>query len=151
MPITIDPEETLTEVVRGESFTATITAIADEEEIENVTAILQGDAEPQIIITPKETSVDISGEYLDPFLDIFTFVEKGSSNLIETPKEVVGLSNLPPNKDFFDLDQDTRNIVTKTFTVIVTYDGGNIEEFTITQDLLNTLDAIKDFVGSYYE
>lgn len=151
MPIAINPEETLTEVVRGESFTATITVTADEEEIENVTAILQGDAEPQIIITPKETSVDISGKYLDPFLDVFKYVEKGSSDLIEAPKEVVSLSNLPPNKDFFNLDQDTRNIVTKTYTVTVTYDGGNTEEFTITQDILNTLDAIKDFVESYYE
>jgi len=152
MAITINPDDEIPEVVRNQSFSASVSASADDTEvIEQVTATLQGTAESGIIITPGETSVSISGRYADAFVDLFTFVERGSSNLLETPTTVRGVSKLPPDKDFFDLDQDTRGRITRTYTITVTYDGGTTEDFTITHDIVNTLEAIRRFVASYYD
>jgi hypothetical protein len=150
--ISITPDDEIPEVVRGQSFSATVSASADDTEVINqVTATLQGDVEPRIVITPGETSVNISGSYIDAFIDLFTYVERGSSNLIETPTRVRGTSNLPPEKDFFDLNQDVRREITRTYTITVTYDGGSTEDFTVTHDIVNTLEAIRSFVASYYD
>jgi hypothetical protein len=62
MAITINPDEEIPEVVRNQSFSASVSASADDTEvIEQVTATLQGTAESGIVITPGETSVTISG------------------------------------------------------------------------------------------
>jgi hypothetical protein len=83
-------------------------------------------------------------------VDLFTYVERGSSNLLETPTTVRGTSKLPPDKDFYNLNQDTRDRITRTYTITVTYDGGATEDFTVTHDIVNTLEAIRSFVASYY-
>ena len=152
MAISITPDDEIAEVIRGQSFTATVSASADASEvIDEVTASLQGGVESGIIITPGVTSVSISGTYEDAFVDQFSYVERGSSNLIENPTTVIGTNNLPSGKDFFSLNQDTRNIITRTYTITVTYDGGSTEDFTITHDIVNTLEAIRSFVASYYD
>ena len=91
-----------------------------------------------LTITPGTTSVSISGTFNDPFSDSFTYVDKGGTNLVDTPTTVVGASNVPANKEFYLLDQDTRNYVIVTFTIQVvstTTIGGATSTVTQTATL----------------
>jgi len=132
------------------SVDASVTASADEGEIiESVTASLNT-VEPNIVITGGEESVNIAGTYSDPFLDTFRYVSKGSSNKIETPTSVVGISNMPENKDLFELDQDTRKDTTKYFTITVVSNVGS-NTFNVTHKILNDLEGIRSFMDTYYD
>jgi hypothetical protein len=146
---TISPT-TITDTVRPGTVNVTIEAIGDLAEIiTSVSATIDAN-EPSIRITPGVTSVSIVGSYKDAFEDLLTYIERGSSNLIEIPKVANGISNLPPNKDFYQLDQDQRGFVRRTYTVTVNFQTGDPETFTLTHDILNSLDGITSFVSSYY-
>ena len=127
-----------------------VTIEGDEDEvIESVTCTVSG-SQPDIVISTTLESVSITGTYLDPYEDVFTYVEKGSSNLLQTPSVVSGVANLPPQKDFFDLDQDTRNFVTVTYSVEVVHDLGT-DNFELTQNIYNEWDAIYNVIDNYYD
>ena len=107
-------------------------------------------------ITPGTTSVNISGTFDDPFSDSFTYVDKGGTNLVDTPTTVIGVSNVPANKEFYLLDQDTRNYVIVTFTievVVTTTIGGATSTVTKTATLQvnNEWEGIRSFVDTYYD
>ena len=109
-----------------------------------------------LTITPGTTSVNISGTFDDPFSDSFTYVEKGGTNLVDTPTTVIGVSNMPPNKEYYLLDQDTRNYVIVTFTILVevtTTIGGATSTVTKTATLQvnNEWEGIRSFVDTYYD
>ena len=109
-----------------------------------------------LTITPGTTSVNISGTFDDPFSDSFTYVDKGGTNLVDTPTTVIGVSNVPPNKEFYLLDQDTRNYVIVTFTiqvVVTTTIGGatNTVTQTATLQVNNEWEGIRSFVDTYYD
>jgi hypothetical protein len=144
--------ETIPQTTRSErniDITVSATALLPEI-ISSVSASLDTD-DPLIVITPGETEVSIVGTYNDPFEDFFTYVEKGSSNLLETPKTVKGVSNLPLKKDFYELNQDQNRLATKTYTITVNFEVGDPQTFTLTHDILNDLEGIRSFVASYYE
>ena len=108
-----------------------------------------------ITMTSGTSSCTLAGTYIDSFTDQFTYVEKGSSNLAGSPTTVIGLDNLPSNKLFFNLNQDSTASVTKSYTVSVTYNEENdrtqkTETFAVTQIVNNEYDSIKNAVGSYY-
>jgi hypothetical protein len=113
--------------------------------------------QPNVIIFKEdEETIRIQGTYLDPFDDIFRYVEKGSSDKLETPTTVVGVSNLPPNKDYFDLNQDVRLLETIFYDVFVDLKDKMTQEITteeleVTHDILNELEGIRVFVAEYYE
>ena len=104
---------------------ATITATGDAGEIIQSTLVELEEDEPGVTIVNGITSSSINGTYIDPFEDSFTYVERGSSNLIETPKTVIGTENMPPNKDFFILSQDTREESIRHYNVTVVSDLGS--------------------------
>ena len=109
-----------------------------------------------LTITPGTTSVNISGTFDDPFSDSFTYVEKGGTNLVDTPTTVIGVSNMPPNKEYYLLDQDTRNYVIVTFTILVevTTTIGNTTSTvtkTATLQVNNEWEGIRSFVDTYYD
>ena len=109
-----------------------------------------------LTITPGQNQVSITGTFDDPFSDSFTYVEKGSTNLVETPTTIIGVSNMPANKEYYLLDQDTRNYVIVTFTIVVTIDStiGNTtstETFTATLQVNNEWEGIRSFVDTYYD
>ena len=109
-----------------------------------------------LTITPGTTSVNISGTFDDPFSDSFTYVEKGSTNLVETPTTIIGVSNMPANKEYYLLDQDTRNYVIVTFTILVevTTTIGNTTSTvtkTATLQVNNEWEGIRSFVDTYYD
>ena len=114
------------------------------------------DLSSTLTITPGTTSVNISGTFDDPFSDSFTYVDKGGTNLVDTPTTVIGVSNVPTNKEFYLLDQDTRNYVIVTFTievVVTTTIGGATSTVTQTATLQvnNEWEGIRSFVDTYYD
>ena len=110
-----------------------------------------------LTITPGTTSVNISGTFDDPFSDSFTYVEKGGTDLVDTPTTVVGVSNMPAGKDFYFLDQDQRWYVLVTFTIQVVetapspYTGSNTATFYPTLRVENSWEGIRSFVDTYYD
>jgi hypothetical protein len=134
---------------------APITASGDEME-SNIIVIASstGVSEHGITITSGPILATIVGKYADPFLDTFKYVSKGSSNKIETPTTVVGVQNMPPKKELFDLNQDTRLSELKTYQITVNYDDEFLvpgtETFTVTQKILNDLESIRSFIDTYY-
>lgn len=131
------------------SVNATITAIADFGEIiSSVTAIsLQNETDIQI--TSDISSVTIVGKYVDPFSDKFTYVNKGSSDKLQSPTTVIGAVNLPLDKDLFKLQQDTREYTINSYMITVVSDLGT-ENFTVTHKILNEWDGIKTLIDEYY-
>ncbi len=103
-----------------------------------------------LTITPGTTSVTITGTFDDPFSDIFTYVSKGSTNNVETPTVVIGVSNMVPNKEYYDLNQDTRSHVILTFVIVVTVDGTD-ETLNATLQVNNEWEGIRSFVDTYYD
>ncbi len=135
----------------------TVTASTDDalqETITNVTATVDG-TEPDLVITPGTTSVSITGSFADPFVDSFTYVDAGESTNTMTPITVVGAPNLPPDKVFYDLDQDMTAYTVKTFTVVVSYELNNSaqtpESFTLTMKINNEWEGIRSLVDNYYD
>ena len=110
-----------------------------------------------LTITPGTSSVSISGTFNDPFSDSFTYVEKGGTDLVDTPTTVVGVSNMPAGKDFYFLDQDQRWYVLVTFTIQVVetapspYTGSNTATFYPTLRVENSWEGIRSFVDTYYD
>ena len=129
---------------------ATITATGDAGEIIQSTLVELEEDEPGVTIVNGITSSSINGTYIDPFEDSFTYVERGSSNLIETPKTVIGTENMPPNKDFFILSQDTREESIRHYNVTVVSDVGS-NSFEVTHSIYNEWEGIRSFVDNYYD
>ena len=129
---------------------ATITATGDAGEIIQSILVELEEDEPGVTIVNGITSSSINGTYIDPFEDSFTYVERGSSNLIETPKTVIGTENMPPNKDFFILSQDTREESIRHYNVTVVSDVGS-DSFEVTHSIYNEWEGIRSFVDNYYD
>jgi hypothetical protein len=123
------------------------------ETIEGISCVLRS-VEPDIVISTTTDTANVVGTYQDPFTDTFQFVSKGSSNLTETPTTVVGVENVPVQKDLFNLNQDTRGSFTLTYDVVVDYDDAgsqDSESFVITQDITNEFEGIRSFIDNYYD
>lgn len=156
MAIVIDPVSNLPAVTRDVNFSNTISASGDAgENIISVTASLVGDPlEPTVSFNNAATSSTLSGQFKNGFTDIFQYVSKGSSTAVETPTVVVGQENVPPDQDLFDLNQDKNQSINRIIAVTVEYDDmGTPGTFTsnLTQPVFNNLDAMKNFMGSYFK
>ena len=138
----------VTAVNRTGTISATVTAAADDEEtINNVTSTTH----TGITMTTGTTSCTLIGSYVDPFTDTFQYVEATSSDKLSTPVTVTGLANLPSDKRFYNLGQDTTASVTKSYTITVTYNTTSTSTFTVTHVINNTWDAIYSAVNTYYD
>jgi len=161
-----DPEDPLipelNPVVRDTEFSGVVAASVVVEEgftpdkvIEQVSAELLGLADPEIKITPGESSVAISGRHSTVFLDVFTYVSVGSSNLIEEAKTAVGVAFLPNISNMYDLKQDGALEKIRQFKITVTYyippavNTKLTEEFTVPQTVENGLEAVRQFMANY--
>ena len=103
-----------------------------------------------LTLTAGVSSCTIVGTFDDPFSDIFTYVSKGSTNNVETPTVVIGVSNMVPNKEYYDLNQDTRAYVILTFNITVVTDVSTYNE-TATLQVNNEWEGIRSFVDTYYD
>lgn len=147
---TVSPEQ-LPPIAVGSTFTTTISVAPSTigEIITGVTAALDGEpAEADITITGGSSSVTISGKHMNTFKDFFTYLEPGTTLQDSTPTEVQGRGNVPPNKNLFDTNLDKRGSQIRTFKVNITTTLGS-STVNVTQEVLNTLDAMKDFMANY--
>tara|TARA_B100000925_G_scaffold47977_1_gene31228 strand:+ start:105 stop:575 length:471 start_codon:yes stop_codon:yes gene_type:complete len=155
MAITITPDEAtgLTDITRPNfAMNQTVTASSDDgsDTITNVTASVAG-SQPDLVITSGTTSVNIGGTLTDPFNDQFTYVEKGTDASLypKTPVTVTKISNMPPDKLLYDLNQDNTTPYTETFTITVTADTGTTT-FTLELKINNAYEGIRSFISNYY-
>jgi len=151
MAITITPDEAtgLTDITRPNfAINQTVTASSDGgDTITNVTASVAGN-QPDLVITSGTTSVTIGGTLTDPFNDQFTYVEKGTT-YPKTPVTVTKVSNMPPDKLMYNLEQDNTTPYIETFTITVTADTGTTT-FTLELKINNAYEGIRSFISNYY-
>ena len=151
MAITITPDEAtgLTDITRPNfTINQTVTASSDGgDTITNVTASVAGN-QPDLVITSGTTSVTIGGTLTDPFNDQFTYVEKGTT-YPKTPVTVTKVSNMPPDKLMYNLEQDNTTPYIETFTITVTADTGTTT-FTLELKINNAYEGIRSFISNYY-
>ena len=167
MAVTITPDEItgLADITRpnfamNETVSATCTVSSpDVCNVTNVTAALQAPAnEPDLVITPGTTSVNIGGTLQDPFVDRFTYVDEGRSDLNQTPTTVERIINMPADKIFFNLDQDNNVYVSRFFDITVQWESGPTGNlvaqtpatFVLELKIYNEWEGIRAFVSNYY-
>ena len=167
MSVTITPDEVtgLTDITRpnfavNQTVSANATATAPNvANVTNVTASVAG-SQPDLVITPGTTSVNIGGTLQDPFLDQFTYVEKGTDASLypKTPVTVTKLSNMPSGKLMYNLEQDNTTPYIETFTITVNWEqgpAGNLVAqtpvtFTLELKINNAYEGIRSFISNYY-
>ena len=167
MSVTITPDEVtgLTDITRpnfamNQTVSATATATAPNvANVTNVTASVAG-TQPDLVITPGTTSVNIGGTLQDPFLDQFTYVEKGTDASLypKTPVTVTKVDNMPSGKLMYNLEQDNTTPYIETFTITVNWEegpAGNLVAqtpvtFTLELKINNAYEGIRSFISNYY-
>ena len=127
--------------------------------VTNVDAAVQAPAnEPDLVITPGTTSVSITGDLQDPFVDVFTYVEQSESDKTMTPIVVERVVNMPDDKLMYDLDQDNRVYVSRFFDITVQWEAGTSGNlvaqtpatFVLELKIYNSWEGIRSFVANYY-
>ena len=168
MSVTITPDEVtgLADITRPNfamnqtvSASATPTAPATDANVTNVTASVAG-TQPNLVITPGTTSVNIGGTLQDPFEDQFTYVEKGTDDSLypKIPVTVTKVDNMPSDKLLYDLNQDNTSPYIETFTVTVQWEQGTAGNlvaqspvtFTLELKINNAYEGIRSFISNYY-
>ena len=168
MSVTITPDEVtgLADITRPNfamnqtvSASATPTAPATDANVTNVTASVAG-TQPNLVITPGTTSVNIGGTLQDPFEDQFTYVEKGTDVSLypKIPVTVTKVDNMPSDKLLYDLNQDNTSPYIETFTVTVQWEQGTAGNlvaqtpvtFTLELKINNEYEGIRSFISNYY-
>ena len=167
MTVSITPDEAtgLTDITRpnfamNQTVSATATASGGQvANVTNVTASVAG-TQPDLVITPGTTSVNIGGTLQDPFNDQFTYVEKGTDASLypKTPVTVTKLSNMPSGKLMYNLEQDNTTPYIETFTITVNWEqgpAGNLVAqtpvtFTLELKINNAYEGIRSFISNYY-
>ena len=168
MSVTITPDEVtgLADITRPNfamnqtvSASATPTAPATDANVTNVTASVVG-TQPNLVITPGTTSVNIGGTLQDPFEDQFTYVEKGTDDSLypKIPVTVTKVDNMPSDKLLYNLNQDNTSPYIETFTVTVQWEQGTAGNlvaqtpvtFTLELKINNEYEGIRSFISNYY-
>ena len=144
----------------NETVSATCTVTSPQVcNVTNVNAVLQAPSvEPDLVITPGTTSVSITGDLQDPFVDVFTYVEQSESDKTMTPIVVERVVNMPADKLMYDLDQDNRVYVSRFFDITVQWEAGTSGNlvaqtpatFVLELKIYNSWEGIRSFVANYY-
>ena len=167
MAVTITPEEVtgLADITRPNfAMNQTVSASCSVASpnvcnVTNVTAAVQAPAnEPDLVITDGTTSVNIGGTLQDPFVDRFTYVEQGETDLTMTPITVERVVNMPADKIYYDLDQDNNAYVSRFFDITVQWESGPTGNlvaqtpatFVLELKIYNEWEGIRAFVSNYY-
>ena len=152
MSVTLNPENP-SPAIRNTDFNFTVNVSAPGD-ITSIDVVLTGEPEP-INISIASSSFTVSGQYLTGFTDTLTYVSEGSSDLIEDPTSVVGIENMPADKALFDLDQDRKQSLTRSYTVTVKYTDDETmstatSQSTLNHVVLNDLEGIRSFMANYF-
>ena len=167
MAVTITPDEAtgLADITRPNfAMNQTVSASCSVASpnvcnVTNVTASVQAPAnEPDLVITDGTTSVNIGGTLQDPFVDRFTYVEQGETDLTMTPITVERVVNMPADKIYYDLDQDNNAYVSRFFDITVQWESGPTGNlvaqtpatFVLELKIYNEWEGIRSFISNYY-
>lgn len=150
MGIIASPADTLNSVVRFQTFSQTITFSADALEVITSAKCVKNFVDADVLVANGISTVTISGKHTTAFEnDEVKYVEKGSSDKLQAPTIVDNFSDVPSNKDIFEVNQDPSEGVTRTYTVVVTHSMGS-NTFTFSQFVDNDVTAGYNFLRSYY-
>lgn len=150
MTINSSPVSSLSSVVRYETFSETISFSGDALEIFLSANGVKNFVDGNVYVTNGVSSVTISGKHVTGFAqDEVKYVEKGSSDRLQTPTVVYNIADTPPNKDVYEVNQDPTEGITRTYTVTVVYDTGS-QEFTFSQYVRNDVTVGYNFLKDYY-
>ena len=167
MAVSITPDEVtgLADITRpnfamNETVSATCTVSSPQVcNVTNVDAALQAPAnEPDLVITPGTTSVNIGGTLQDPFVDIFKYVDQGQSDKTQTPIVIERVINMPGDKIYYDLEQDGTLYVSRFFDITVQWEAGTSGNlvaqtpatFVLELKIYNSWEGVRAFVANYY-
>ena len=151
MTISADPANTLPSVVRYENFNTVITfSSSDANDVISSCRGVKNFTDSNVIVANGATTVTISGQHRTGFgADSVKYVEKGSSDLLQTPTIIYDIGSTPPNKDVFEVNQDTTPGITRTYTVTVTHTLGS-SVFNFSQFVRNDVTVAYNFLQDYY-
>lgn len=150
MSIIASPATTLNSVVRYETFSQTITFSADALEVIISANCVKNFTDSEVIVANGVFSVTISGKHTTAFgQDEIKYVDKGSSDLLQTPTVKTKFDEVPPDKDLFEVNQDPSEGITRTYTVVVTHSAGS-NTFTFSQFVDNDVTVGYNFLQDYY-
>lgn len=150
MSIIASPANTLNSVVRFATFSQTISFTGDASEVITSANCVKNFVDANVVIANGTSTVTISGKHTTAFQnDEVRYVEKGSSDILQTPTIVYNFSDVPPDKDLFQVNQDPSEGVTRTYTVVVTHSAGS-NTFTFSQFVDNDVTAGYNFLQEYY-
>jgi hypothetical protein len=157
----VSPTE-IVSVIRQNYFNDTITISG--ENVINVSCVAEGGKDSGITIITSTSSIEIFGNYFDTnYEDQASFVNKGSSNILEEPTNVIGPiwgpnSLVPPNKELYDFDQDITPDRIQNYIVTVTEEPEPesmqyvVTNFIVFQRILNDWSsgtiALKEYYGT---
>lgn len=162
MTITASPASVLPSVSRFETFSTTITftdSVTTVDPITNVATTVTGtilsancvkNFVDDNIVVANGTSITISGIHKTAFsADEVRYVEKGSSDLLQTPTVLYNISDTPPNKDLYYLSQDPADFVVRTYdvNVVSTLGTANLQ---FTQTVVNDVTVAYNFLRNYF-
>lgn len=145
---------TLVAVTRGVAITPETVYIVDDTT--NAVAsyvsitVTPNVADTNVIITTTNSSFTFSGKYVAGFIDTIKYVEKGSSDLAQTPTVFNGLYNVPANKDLFYVLGDTNQSIIINYTVNAVFSNSSYTTFNITRTVNNDGVSVYNFLTDYF-
>lgn len=149
MTVTASPLILVT-VDRYQPFSATISLIASAGEIITSVNFFKNFSDPEVILSNSTSTLTVSGRHTTAFdVDEIIYVEKGSSDKLQTPNTQNSFSDVPPNKDLIEVNQDSSDNNTRTYTAIVSHSGGS-NTFIFTQTVRNDVTSAMNFLKDYY-
>jgi hypothetical protein len=145
---------TLVAVTRGVAITPETVYIVDDttNTASSYTSITVTPdvADTNVTITTTNSSFTFSGKYVAGFIDTIKYVEKGSSDLAQTPTVLNSLYNVPANKDLFYILGDSRQSITINYTVNAVFSNSSYNTFNITRTVNNDGISVYNFLTNYF-
>ena len=149
MTVTASPLVLVT-VERYQPFSATITLTASAGEIITSVNFFKNFSDPDIILSNSIPILSVTGKHTTAFgSDEVIYVERGSSDRLQTPTTQNNYSSVPPDKDLIEVNQDDSTNKIRTYTAIVTHSGGS-NTFIFTQTVKNDVTSAMNFLKDYY-
>jgi len=140
----------LVTVDRYETFSDTITISASAGEIITSVTFSKNFTDSEVLLTNSTSVLTVTGRHTTAFAgDEIIYVEKGSSDKLQTPSTQNNFSSVPPNKDLVEENQDDSDNKVRTYTAIVYHSAGS-NTFTFTQTVNNDVTSAMNFLKSYY-
>lgn len=150
MSIIANPLSELTSVIRSGTFSQTISFTGDASETISSANGVKNFTDANVFVSNSTSSVTISGNHTTAFTqDEIKYVDKGSSDLLQTPTVITRFDQVPLNKDLFQVNQDPSSGITRTYTVVVTHSLG-VNTFTFSQVVNNDVTTGYNFLQEYY-